>query len=191
MENDINLKNLKILFVEDDHVARGQMLELLEIMFGEVIIAQDGQVGYEMFALNHNQGDNAIDIILSDINMPNLNGIEMVKKVRELDPTIPVIFLSAHNEEDYLIQAIKLHVSDYIFKPMRPNELMQSFKRSYLPIHQQKMILSQNQELKIINEKIKKRAKEEFELIQSDLNLQSEDDVIDIAAILDSISAND
>ena len=45
--------------------------------------------------------------------------------------------------------------------------------------------------LKIINEKIKKRAKEEFELIQSDLNLQSEDDVIDIAAILDSISAND
>lgn len=191
MDNKIvNLKNLKILYVEDDQIARNQMKELLEIMFDKVIVAEDGQNGYELFSLYEESSDD-IDIILTDINMPHLNGIEMVKKIRTIKQHIPVIFLSAHNEEEYLIQAIKLHVSDYIFKPMKSNELVQAFKKAYLPIYQHNIIKTQNEELKIINEKIKRKAKEEFDNIQLNFGLEDENDIIDISSILDSIEAHD
>ena len=57
-------------------------------------------------------------LILTDVNMPELNGIEMIKKVRDFDTKIPVIFATAYSDSEFLVEAIKLRVQEYIVKPI-------------------------------------------------------------------------
>lgn len=105
-------KNLKILYIEDDDIARSTTLKLLNNFFTDITIAVDGLDGFDKFLLNK------FDLILSDINMPKLNGIEMLKLIREKDSTIPVLLLSAYNDTQYFMQAIELNIDGYIIKPI-------------------------------------------------------------------------
>lgn len=111
-------KTLKLLYIEDDEIASSTTIELLENFFVDITVAYDGQDGLEKF----NTGD--FDIILSDINMPKLNGIEMLKEIRALDKEIPVLFLSAYNEISYLMDGIKLGVDGYIIKPLELSQFI-------------------------------------------------------------------
>lgn len=85
------LGRLRVLYVEDDENIRRELSTLLSNFFGKVYVADDGLKGLEAFKTYQND----IDIILSDINMPGLTGIEMMKKIREIDSKIPVIFATA------------------------------------------------------------------------------------------------
>ncbi len=105
-------KNLKILYIEDDDTTRSTTLKLLNNFFTDITIAVDGLDGFDKFLLNK------FDLILSDINMPKLNGIEMLKLIREKDSTIPVLLLSAYNDTQYFMQAIELNIDGYIIKPI-------------------------------------------------------------------------
>jgi len=58
------------------------------------------------------------DIILSDVDLPGMNGIELVKEIRKENKTIPIILLTAHTKTEYLMDAVKLHLVDYITKPL-------------------------------------------------------------------------
>ncbi len=104
-------KTLKLLYVEDDYDACNSTKEVLENFFLDVQVAINGQDGFDMFC------NDKFDIIISDINMPKMNGIEMVSKIRNMDKDIPVVFLSAYNEVSYLAQGIKLGVDAYLLKP--------------------------------------------------------------------------
>ena len=111
-------KNLKLLYVEDEEVSRLATLELLENFFTFITVAIDGKEGLEKFQ----EGD--FDIIISDINMPLLNGIEMIEQIRVLDANVPVLILSAYNESAYLSDGIRLGVDGYIIKPIVLDNLM-------------------------------------------------------------------
>ena len=111
-------KTLKLLYVEDDEKARTSTLEMLENFFNDISIAVDGQEALELF------NKNKFDLIISDINMPRLNGIDMLKEIRKVDEKIPVLIFSAHNEVKYFIETIKLGVDGYILKPLELSQFV-------------------------------------------------------------------
>lgn len=106
-------KKLKLLYIEDDATSRITTVELLNNFFDFITIAVNGQDGLEKFK------EKSFDIILSDINMPKLNGINMVNEIKKIDENIPVLFLSAHNESKFLSEGIRLGVDGYILKPLK------------------------------------------------------------------------
>lgn len=108
------LKESIILYVEDDKELRNKVKSLLKLIFKKVLIAEDGEKGLELYFKNKKD----IDVIVSDINMPNLNGIDLLKTIRKDNKKIPFILSSAYTETEYLIESIKYNVSEYIPKPI-------------------------------------------------------------------------
>ena len=107
-------KELTILIVEDEEPIRIMMVSLFKRIFNRVDEASDGKEGYEKFKAN----PKLYDIVLTDISMPKLNGIEMTKKIREVDALIPILVLSAHNESEKLIQIINSGADAFLQKPL-------------------------------------------------------------------------
>lgn len=111
------LKNQKVLFVEDEDLAREKLGKLLGKLFGNVILASNGFEGFQEYEKSRVTNEK-IDLIISDINMPIMNGLEMLEKIREIDPFIPVILTTARNETQNILKAIDLNVSNYLIKPI-------------------------------------------------------------------------
>ena len=113
LENIIKYsKNLTLLYVEDNMEARENTIFILEEFFDNIVVAVDGEDGFNKFK------DNEIDIIITDINMPRLNGLDMLEKIRNIDKDIPVLILSAYNESNFFMESIKLDVDGYLLKPI-------------------------------------------------------------------------
>ncbi len=117
IKNLINFsRTLKILYIEDNLEAREQTLKLLKNFFSDIVVAVDGEDGLKKFK-TYNP-----DLIFTDLNMPHMNGIDMLGEIREIDDDIPCIVISAHNESDYFIDAIKIGVDGFILKPIDINQ---------------------------------------------------------------------
>ena len=123
MFNKDFLKKLNILYVEDEQLALDKLGKLLSKLFNNVTLAQNGLEGYESF-LKASKENNPIDLILSDINMPIMNGLEMIEKIRELDKEVPVIYTTARTESENLLKAVELNVSHYVIKPINTQDLL-------------------------------------------------------------------
>jgi PAS domain S-box-containing protein len=116
------LKQLSILYIEDDLNIRDSFSKLFTKLFKKVIIAIDGQDGLDKFQETHSS--EPFNIIISDINMPRLNGIELLRKIKEIDNNIPFIFTTAFTESQYLLEAINLGVTHYAVKPIEIKQLL-------------------------------------------------------------------
>ena len=81
--------NIKILYVEDEYITREEVKNILKTKYKNVLDAQDGEIGYSLFE------SETPDLIITDLRMPNCDGIEMVRKIRETNTTIPIIVASA------------------------------------------------------------------------------------------------
>ncbi len=120
MNND---NNLTLLCVEDDEEALEDTAYLLKRYFKDVYTAIDG----EDALIKYNKYKP--DMILLDINMPKLNGLEVAEIIREKDEETFIIFLSAHSEKEKLLKAIELQVSSYIIKPFEIEALKSTVKK--------------------------------------------------------------
>jgi len=147
MLNNEFLKQLTILYVEDDDIAREQFAKSLRRLFKTVILGVNGEDGYNKFQVARLESQ-TIDLILSDINMPKMNGIEMLEKIRELDENIPVMYTTARTETEYLQKAIELHVHHYAFKPINLEDIVSRIQRVCEKQYFQTVIDSKNNELK-------------------------------------------
>jgi DNA-binding response OmpR family regulator len=106
------LKNLNILYIEDEEKIRENVKKTL-LLFCENV--------YDVESIDKAKcelSNNRIDIIISDINLPNFCGLDFIKELRIVDKTIPVIILSAYTDKDYLLQATRLKLTDYLTKPI-------------------------------------------------------------------------
>jgi len=110
-------QDLTLLYVEDNKDAREMTSMILEDFFDNIIVAIDGEDGYKKFL------ENEIDLIITDINMPKLNGLELCAKIRKKDDNIPIIILSAHNEDNFFMDSIKYGVNGYLLKPIDIDQL--------------------------------------------------------------------
>ena len=111
-------KNMNLLYVEDNAENRQSTSNILSIIFDNVIIAVDGQDGLNKFK------ENNIDLIITDINMPNLNGIEMIKEIKKIDRNCDFIFLSANDDRKILLECIPLQANGFLVKPLDFEELI-------------------------------------------------------------------
>jgi YesN/AraC family two-component response regulator len=105
-------KNLKILVVEDNQNSREQFIEMLSNICDNVSGAFDGMDGLQYFKSQQ------FDLIITDINMPRMNGIEMIEEIRKVDEDISIIIVSAHNETSYLDRTKNFNIEDFLFKPI-------------------------------------------------------------------------
>ena len=137
------LNRLRILYVEDDDTIRNELSQLLSSFFQTVYSAVDGEDGLNVYKENRDD----IDIVLSDINMPKMNGLDMVTAIREIDSKIPVFFSTAHSDNEFLAQAIKLHVHEYVVKPIDIRYLLGLFNDLAHIIYQEFLIIQQTKEL--------------------------------------------
>ena len=122
-------KQFNILYVEDDVLFTPKIKYILEKSFKSVLIASNGEEALELFKINK------IDLIISDINMPKMDGLTFLKKLRELHNDIPFIFLTARQEANTIIDAIQFDISNYILKPIDLKNFLsivdKSVKKSY------------------------------------------------------------
>lgn len=116
MFNEDFLSTLTILYVEDEDLARESLAKTLRRFFKTVLLSSNGIEAYVTFKKEQLHGN--IDLILSDINMPKMNGIEMLEKIREEGHTTPIIYTTARSESEFLLKAIELNVNHYILKPI-------------------------------------------------------------------------
>lgn len=142
------LKDSSILYLEDDEVIRKETSSIFEKMFKKVYTAEDGLAGLNLYNLEKEN----IDIILTDINMPNKDGIEFMSDVRDIDSDIPILIVTAFNDINILIKAIKLNVTDYIIKPMQLNSTLKILNKTLQNKLNQKLLAKQNHELEIYKE---------------------------------------
>jgi diguanylate cyclase (GGDEF)-like protein len=110
-------KKITILYVEDEDDVREGYARALKRICAELYTAHNGVVGLELFEKYHP------DIIVSDIKMPKMNGLDMVRAIKERDAEVKVIFTTAHSESAYLLEAIELQVEGYLLKPVQKKSL--------------------------------------------------------------------
>ena len=137
------LKKFTLLYVEDDDVIRVELSQLLTNFFSMVHVAKNGKEGLRTFLENQDE----IDLILTDLNMPELSGIEMIKKIRTLDNKIPIIFATAHSDSEFLAEAIKLRVQEYIVKPIDVRYLLSLCNDIASNLYQESLLKQQREEL--------------------------------------------
>lgn len=113
------LKELKILFVEDEVNISKLLKDALSDYFYSFTVASDGLEGLEKFK-NVNP-----DIVITDILMPNLDGLEMTKEIRKIDENTPIIVLSAFSDKEKLLKAIDIGITKYFIKPFDPEEVLE------------------------------------------------------------------
>lgn len=112
--------NLSLLYVEDNVGLRENMKKLLSNIFDVVITGEDGLDGFNNFVTFRPK------IVITDINMPHINGFKLIKKIHAVDPECKIIILSAYDEKEHLHTAINLGVFRYLRKPTKIPELVQA-----------------------------------------------------------------
>lgn len=135
-------QTLKLLYVEDNKEVRESTLLILEEFFSSVVVAINGEDGYEKFQ------ENDIDLIITDINMPKFNGLEMIKKVREINKEVSILVLSAYNETGFFMESIKLGVEGYLLKPINMDQFLGVLKKVTQKIQLTNQLTNQTQLLR-------------------------------------------
>lgn len=107
-----NLKKLKFLFVEDEKDLLDIIAETLQKLEVDFLTASNGEEGLNVFKDN-----NDVDVVVTDISMPIMNGIEMIKEIKKIYPDINIVVMTAHTESKYISDVAELGVNDYLLKP--------------------------------------------------------------------------
>lgn len=123
-----NLKHFNILYIEDEENIRQNITNTLKLICNKVYSCENTEDALKFFETEK------IDIILSDISMPGMNGLDFSKYIREENKTIPIILLSAHTDTPYLLEATRLKLIDYITKPVDFEQLKDALVRASIEI---------------------------------------------------------
>lgn len=112
-----NIYPYKILFVEDEKAIRENYVAYLKMFFNEVIEAEDGEKAYKLYK------SEKPDILIVDINIPKLSGLDLLEKIRETDHNTKAIVLTAYTDKTFLLKAISLQLTKYLVKPVSRKDL--------------------------------------------------------------------
>ena len=120
----------KVLLVEDEELARKTLAFYLNTIFDEVVVACDGAEALEIIRENEDSNQEDFDLIITDLNMPNVDGMQMIDEVLKLVPDQRFIIVSAHKNEEDLLKLINLRVSGYFVKPLNVDNMMEMLKKA-------------------------------------------------------------
>ena len=175
-------KEISILFVEDDKGISKKMEIFLYEIFSKIEVAFDGNEALEKYYNFYKANNEYPDLIITDIRMPNMDGIELIKHIYKENANQKIIVLSAHNESEYLIELVNLGIYRFILKPMDYNNFFEIIFKVSKEIYMEKYKVSDNKEIFIklncdliwnkelkqlyLNDKLLKLTKKEFLLIE-------------------------
>jgi len=164
------LESATILCVEDNISTQLIYKSILKSSTKKLICAQSGDEGYQKYL------DNKIDIIITDYYMPNLNGLEMIKKIREENNDIPIILVSSIEDVDVIKSAIKLHIHNFIAKPIETTEIINAIiNTSKVLIAEQYIETKRKKKLNDLEEKEKYTSYQEDLAFSKELNILKND----------------
>ncbi len=113
----MNLKNYTLLYAEDETIIRLNIQTFFQKYFHKVLIAKDGKEAIELIEKHQPE------ILILDIEMPYLNGLEVAQIVRNYNKTTPIVMITAHSDTTTLLEAIELNLTAYLIKPITKNKL--------------------------------------------------------------------
>jgi len=123
----LKMMSIVPLYVEDDENLKSEMMISLKRRFKKVLSASNGREGLELFK------EHRPDVVISDIKMPIMDGIEMSRRIKKIEKDVPIIFTTAFSEVPYLLEAIKIGVSRYVQKPLKIKDLIETIYDVVLP----------------------------------------------------------
>jgi two-component system, OmpR family, response regulator VanR len=117
------LEGFRILYIEDDSDVRDSMMNYLRKLDVPVYEGRDGEEGWELYE-RHKP-----DIMIIDLKMPRLNGIDLAKRIRETDNRTQIVILTAYTEPEYMIEAVELNIARYLVKPISKATLLPAIEK--------------------------------------------------------------
>lgn len=193
-------KEIRILCIEDEIEAGNKLVKILSNYYKEVLLAKNGQDALDMYR-NSLVCSKPIDLVISDINMPKMDGIELLENIREFDDYLPFIYVTARLELDVLLKLVKLDIVNYIQKPLDVDELLKTvnkivlnkYKTQFFNFHYKEEIIEINKDL-IWNTEIKALYLDnelikltKYELLLVDFLLNNPNKVITVENLVDKI----
>jgi len=111
--------DLTVLYVEDEDDTRSQISQILQLFFKRVVIGTNGEDALQKYEKNH------IDLVMTDLTMPKMDGLSMVKKIRSINHNQHVIILTAHNSSENLMETIDLQLDGFLLKPIKMDKMLE------------------------------------------------------------------
>jgi len=135
-------KNARILYVEDDPFLRDAIHQYLFWYFPDTILAENGEEALEII------NSHSIDIIITDIKMPKMDGLDLAQHIRSKYPDIPIILCTAFTDVPILLRAIELNIDKFVQKPIDGDLLLSAIHKCLLPHFQQQQLSNLNRNIK-------------------------------------------
>jgi len=178
--NSVPGAGLALLYVEDDEITRDAVCTLLQRRFPGLLIhtACNGAKGLQLFR------EFCPDLVMTDIKMPVMNGIEMSKKITELKANVPIVVTSAHSDMAYFIECIEIGINRYLMKPIDSGKLFAVIEGCLAALKLEK---ESRAHIELLNRKLAARAKD-LELAYRDLEAFSHTVSHDLRTPLTNIS---
>jgi two-component system sensor histidine kinase/response regulator len=164
----VGKSEITVLYVEDDPVARNIVSAMIALKFPglKIVTAENGQIGLERFKQHRP------DFVITDISMPLIDGIQMAKAIRAVDSRVNIVFITALNDSQCLMEAIKVNTSHYVLKPIDNRLLFEVIDDCVARISLEREVKEQNEQIRKLNEELEQRVKErtvEFESVNKEL----------------------
>lgn len=140
----------RVLLVEDEDVARKTLAFYLNTIFDEVVVAHDGQEGFSIIEDNF-KDNKTFDLVLTDLKMPNIDGMDMIEEILTIIPNQRFIIVSAHKNEEDLLKLINLRVLGYFVKPLNIDNMMEMLQKAKKEVLEDKKEVESNGDLVAIN----------------------------------------
>ncbi len=126
------LPEMKVLYVEDDDTARSATSSYLRRRMEGVVEASDGSEGLRLFLQARPP------IVVTDINMPVMNGLAMAREIKAVSPSVQIIVTTAHNDSRYLLEAIEIGIDQFVLKPVEMSKLTEALEKAALVVDRAK-----------------------------------------------------
>ncbi len=133
----MNKYTYNVLVVEDENQARENFVSYLSMFYENVFEANDGEEALEIYRTKK------VDIILLDINIPKISGLEVARQIREKDLMTKIIVLTAHSEKSFLLEAMGLKLTKYLLKPVNRKDLKEAFELAISELKKFEVILNE------------------------------------------------
>lgn len=135
MPNDIQKLKIgsesrSVLVVEDDNELAQSLVRILNVFFKECVIASDGEKAYSLF-IEREEKNEPFTLVITDLELPKMGGLRLIKQIRARSDKQPILILSAHDEAEYMAEAIRLDVEAYLIKPLDMPKLFESLDKIF------------------------------------------------------------
>ncbi len=154
------MDKIKILYIEDDAGQRKPFEEQIAAQGFKVTSAASGETGLRAFKKAR------ADVVLCDLNMPKMNGLQVLKKINQIDPGVPVIILTAHGSVDTAVKALKQGAYDFVLKPPEINKISTTIHKGIEKKQLHARLEKSEKELKKYSQELEKRVEERTEKLE-------------------------